>query len=278
MIHVKKDLSKVPDKLTKKKADFENTIINKKYSKESYKVVQKDLIDLYHDKCAYCETSLKNNFRAVEHYRPKGSDVDSKCDASYGYYWLALSWSNLVLSCSYCNSNKGCCFDIKNQSKRIAYKNECFKDLHTITKQYNEQEKPLLFHPEIDNPEEFISFDTNSKIKLTDERVKYIVKICKLNRDDLIELRYPILKTFKDNLIEIFNDIRYDKELSSQQKLNSFKREIINFSKKANDNKSDFLAWRKFILKNYQTFLFHPTESNYNTIIKLAFLKFLPKK
>lgn len=278
MIQIEKDLSKVPVKLANKKTDFNKTVANKKYEGESYKVVQKDLIDLYNDKCGYCETSLKNNFRAVEHYRPKDNNLNiKKCDASYAYYWLALSWSNLILSCSYCNSNKGSCFDIINKSKRVSYNNETFEITHSITEQYNKEEEPLLFHPEIDKLEGLILFDTSGKIELTSERVKYTVETCKLNRDDLIELRYPILKTFKDNLTDIYNDIKDDKKLTFQQKLNHFKREIVNFSKLANDDKSDFLVWRKYILKNYQTFVFHPTNKIFNAILRLAFLKFLPK-
>lgn len=278
MIHIEKDLSKVPVALTNKKTDFENAVTNKKYKGESYNVVQQDLIDLYNDKCGYCETLLKNNFRAVEHYRPKNNNPKvSKCDASYGYYWLALSWSNLILSCSYCNSFKGSCFNIKNQSKRVSYKNETFEEIHLITEQYNKEEEPLLLHPEIDNPEDLISFDTNAEVKLTSKRVKYTVETCNLNRKDLIELRYPILKSFKDNLMDIYNDIKDDKELTFQQKLNHFKREIISFSKLANNDKSNFLAWRRYILKNYQIFLFHPTNKNFNAILKLVFLKFIPK-
>jgi uncharacterized protein (TIGR02646 family) len=272
MIHITKDLSKVPTKLTDKKTDFENAITSKKYQKESYKVVQKNLIDLYNDKCAYCETSLKNNFRAVEHYRPKNSNVKifRKCDTTHGYYWLALSWSNLVLSCSYCNSYKGCCFDIKNTAKRVGFNNETFETIHAITKQYNKDEEPLLIHPEIDKPEAFIAFDINGKIKKNNPRISYTVDICKLNRDDLIELRMTILNEFRKKLNTSFNTF----EASKSRNLISFQAGIKDFFCGANSNKSSFTAWRRYILKNHKQFLFKDDNEHFNTIVELALFKY----
>ncbi|HEX8830952.1 MAG TPA: hypothetical protein VF705_07300 [Longimicrobium sp.] len=60
------------------------------------------LDDLFHGKCAYCETPyLAADARDVEHYRPKGGV--SECDGHPGYWWLAAVWRNLLPSCPPCN-------------------------------------------------------------------------------------------------------------------------------------------------------------------------------
>ncbi len=58
-----------------------------------YEDIKEKLINIYNDKCAYCES--KERRLQVEHFRPKSK-----------YYWLAYSWDNLLLSCSACNSKK----------------------------------------------------------------------------------------------------------------------------------------------------------------------------
>ena len=60
------------------------------------------LFELFHAKCAYCESKpLATESGDVEHYRPKGK-VDE--DESHpGYYWLAYDETNLLPSCESCN-------------------------------------------------------------------------------------------------------------------------------------------------------------------------------
>lgn len=270
MIFVFKDISQVPTVLAKREKDFTTSISKMKYTGDSYKVVKDELIKIYHDKCAYCETILKNNLRAVEHYRPKNSANLKKCDASFGYYWLALSWSNLLLSCTYCNSNKNSCFDTDNQSNRVSYNNEKFEKIHQLTVKYNEQEKPLLIHPEIDNPEKFICFDHKGEVSSKNKRMSKTIEICKLNRDDLIDLRMTILNEFRKKLKTSFNAF----EASKTRNLVFFQAEIEDFFCKANSNKSSFTAWRRYILKHYKQFLFKDDNERFNTIIELALFKY----
>jgi hypothetical protein len=60
------------------------------------------LDDLYHEKCAYCESIYRAvDVRDVEHFRPKGGVKESPTHP--GYWWLASEWSNLLPSCPPCN-------------------------------------------------------------------------------------------------------------------------------------------------------------------------------
>lgn len=78
------------------------------YPFEAYKAedVKLALRNLFHGKCAYCESAIEATQPTdVEHYRPKGGVQDRK--AHPGYWWLAMRWSNLLPSCIDCNRRRG---------------------------------------------------------------------------------------------------------------------------------------------------------------------------
>lgn len=67
--------------------------------------VKRALDEIFHGKCAYCESFYaKTQPVDVEHYRPKGK-VDDAGDHR-GYWWLAMDWENLVPSCIDCNRKR----------------------------------------------------------------------------------------------------------------------------------------------------------------------------
>jgi hypothetical protein len=61
----------------------------------------------FFDKCAYCESRYATTAPVdVEHYRPKGR-VKEEGPAYTGYWWLAMSWDNLLPACIFCNRHNG---------------------------------------------------------------------------------------------------------------------------------------------------------------------------
>ena len=61
---------------------------------------------LFHGKCAYCESRVSGTQPTdIEHFRPKGGVQENA--AHPGYWWLAMSWSNLLPSCIDCNRRRG---------------------------------------------------------------------------------------------------------------------------------------------------------------------------
>jgi len=67
--------------------------------------VRAALEKLFADKCAYCETKGVAGFEwDVEHFRPKGRVAEDQHHP--GYYWLAYTWTNLYLSCTFCNQRR----------------------------------------------------------------------------------------------------------------------------------------------------------------------------
>lgn len=59
--------------------------------------VREALWEMCNGKCAYCERQLDDSDAHIEHYRPK---------ANPQYRHLAFEWTNLLLSCSTCNSSR----------------------------------------------------------------------------------------------------------------------------------------------------------------------------
>lgn len=74
---------------------------------KSYKAdeVKRRLEELFHGKCAYCESFYASQAPVdVEHYRPKGS-VEGEPNHP-GYWWLGMEWTNLLPSCLDCNRRR----------------------------------------------------------------------------------------------------------------------------------------------------------------------------
>jgi len=176
MRFVKKEFDKPPEKLQKCAARYRDKLLTEKkkhrFKKSCYNAAaKKELLGLYFGKCAYCETKIEVGFYScIDHYRPKSI-----------YYWLAYEWSNLLPTCFKCNTLKSNRFDIEGE--RVVFSEDAFlADSHALL-----NERPLLIHPEINNPEDFLCFDRDGGIiaKSNHSKGKYTVDILNLNRDKL---------------------------------------------------------------------------------------------
>lgn len=125
------------------------------YGKED---VRQQLMDDQYKKCAYCEKTIEDEQRHVDHYRPKSL-----------YYELAFTWDNLVGACWACNKDKHDHFPLDDESKR-----------------FTEREIPLLINPYIDDPSEYIAFHeevavpkkglTGMKLKKAQKTIELLLK------------------------------------------------------------------------------------------------------
>ena len=73
--------------------------------------VKAALEQLFHGKCAYCESRYAGTQPLdVEHWRPKAAVVQRRPDGTReslpGYFWLAATWTNLFPSCTDCNRER----------------------------------------------------------------------------------------------------------------------------------------------------------------------------
>ena len=273
MISVKKDFENIPFPLSKEHCEDgrqrrtattnenkrKELIKNQEYIDTStyndrykHNEIKTRLVGIYNGKCAFCEQ--KEELMHVEHYRPKQK-----------YYWLFLSWDNLLLACAKCNGNKSTHFPIENTTV-IAPKNDCsdldLSKINHFCKEYDDLEQPLLLNPEQEKDLHFrFSFDRNGVIYSAnplDKKAKQTIATIELDRDYLNIKRKKIINDFENNI--------KDRVVKNKGELKrSIMHEIKMLKQKANFEKSDedFLTFRNYILK----------EGIINEVIKIALAK-----
>lgn len=201
-----------------------------------HKDIKDALMTLYHGKCAYCETYDPSPH--IEHYRPKRG----------GYYWLAYSWDNLIISCSQCNTKKGNQLPIMGQKASFLGTAEELAQINTLSEEYDRTENPLLLMPErmpveIENIWEF---NQDGSIVLNNSRIRKSCEVYGLNREELCKRR----KKIWDELINCITDcVAMAKgDISKLQEL--LNTHLDSFKRGAADETNDYLAFRRYVLKS----------------------------
>jgi uncharacterized protein (TIGR02646 family) len=192
MIKIYKDYDRVPEILTSKDVQEKRKQALKegyrhKFSTHYYdhETVRQKLEEIYHNKCAYCESAGSNSSLKVEHYRPKSK-----------YYWLAYEWSNLLLICNACSVKKLDRFPVHGARVERPQDNrsEWRADSASLM-----AEKPLLLNPESDDPADHLVFLPDGSIAEKDGSVrgKETIEICDLNRRPLILARRAVIEKYR---------------------------------------------------------------------------------
>jgi uncharacterized protein (TIGR02646 family) len=128
------------------------------WNKYSKPYVKRALQEMFHDKCAYCESKITHvSYPHIEHYRPKRQ-----------YPHLTFCWENFLLACGMCNGP--------------TYKGDRFP------LQDEDDNKPLLLNPCDDDPAPHIRFEQARVVPLS-ERGYITRELLGLNRDELFERR-----------------------------------------------------------------------------------------
>jgi len=187
MISVKKNFNEVPEILRSELAEkairqlleLKKVIERKENRYDIHQTVKQSLHEIYHGKCAYCESYIEVTTLNVEHYRPISK-----------YYWLRYEWSHLLPLCNACHHARPAHFPIEGtpvdspQQSRL----EWHADSHSFL-----AEKPLLLNPEIDHPEQYLQFDTNGRIYPKEglsthqtKRAETTIQVFNLNRQPLV--------------------------------------------------------------------------------------------
>ena len=159
--------------------------------------VRQQLMDDQYKKCAYCEKTIEDEQRHVDHYRPKSL-----------YHDLAFTWDNLVGACWACNKDKSNQFPLDDESKR-----------------FTEGEIPLLINPYIEDPSEYIAFHeeeavpkkgiTGLKLKKAEKTIELLLK-----RDTLRNrrrARWKIIEEAQKRLADKPMELQSILELLSQK-------------------------------------------------------------
>lgn len=191
--------------------------------------VKHTLLQAQHDKCCYCEAKFgATSYGAVEHFRPKRTVQQGQgLNREYpGYYWLAYSWSNLLVSCERCNtSHKRSLFPLANPEMRARCHDD---DVDT--------EDPLFVDPAREDPRRHIRFRGPAVEPLT-ERGRATILGLGLRRSGLEEerrKRLDILKTFR-LILESGGELGRDEVERVSQHLEAAVRSEAEYSAMARD-------------------------------------------
>lgn len=165
---------KVVDKFEKgEETEFQKTV---------WSQLKAHLFELFHGKCAYCESeTLHVTSGDVDHYRPKKKVTEDPMHP--GYYWLAYDKNNLLPSCERCNRAGGKMNQFPVRGFR-AHRREELDD-----------EEPLLLNPYNHNPADHLKFPPAEdgtyfgNVVGTTEIGKKSVEVYNLNRLELVEKR-----------------------------------------------------------------------------------------
>lgn len=157
------------------------------------KSVKAALVRAQHGKCAFCESEfLHVGYGDVEHFRPKAACRQSATDKLKrpGYFWLAYAWDNLLFSCQLCNQKfKRNLFPLREPKRR------CRNPSGNI-----HRERPLLVHPEHDEPSGFLRFvgeTVKGRRGGGATRGRITIDTFGLNRDELRGKRMKVLERLR---------------------------------------------------------------------------------
>ncbi|MGO4117696.1 AAA family ATPase [Rhizobium ruizarguesonis] len=157
--------------------------------------VKQALQDLFHGKCAYCETPLAATSPGdISLYRPKrGIIAGNGSHLPLHYWWIANEWSNLYLSCAECNRvsyrGEGVTKTRSGKGGHFPLKDEQFRAKILTPVDDLEAERPLLLDPCNDDVESILIFSKDGLVSSTDERGLTTIEILGLNRPGLVEAR-----------------------------------------------------------------------------------------
>jgi uncharacterized protein (TIGR02646 family) len=224
-----KPTDSIPEKLLNKVTNCSQEV-----SWTSPKEVKQKLIQLYHQKCAYCEQSVE--YLEIEHFRPQKK-----------YPWLTYSWDNLLPVCRACNGAKSMQFPIENEP--VSCNETDLANIHFLTPQYNRIEGALLLHPEYDEEVEhgwiFNIVGEIAENQISNKKILTAIRTCKLNRQTLVEQRNRVVKELVEKLRDIIHRNHSDKEKAKRD----IYSEIDFFIKKSQQDRTDFTIFRKYIIK-----------------------------
>ena len=134
---------------------------------------------LFHHKCAYCETPLRDTFVNLDHFRPRNGalGLDGSFSADH-YWWLAFEWPNCFPICQLCDSAKSQRFPVaKSRINRGR--------IPSLLR----AEQALLLDPGRDEPEKHLVFGRSGLVSSSTSVGQCTIEVLALNREPLVQER-----------------------------------------------------------------------------------------
>lgn len=220
------------------------------------------LKNVFHDKCAYCETRETRAPYHAEHFRPKGLitikidgkkrqqtgtavDENGNTIKHPGYFWLAYNWVNLLPSCNYCNTAQGkknqfpvgkthLAVTRLTQEQVVALRQRLIQsktrnDIYYLQPEdLDAFEDRLLLHPYLDNPLDHLVFGEFGVVTAREgsEKGKHSIKVYNLDAGSLEAERQ---KAQDDALDDYSSEIGRGKRISKADRIKAAKAMITGY-------------------------------------------------
>lgn len=156
MIYVRRDPTKIPEKLLKVAARAQEDLMKLpssdriafiKKKSHIWRAFAQYLAQMSYGKCWYSESNDPQSFFDVDHFRPKGEAIRDEGQKDEGYPWLAFDWMNFRYSAQRSNrlntndasgetEGKGSWFPLLPGSKKATWDDRC-----------ESEEKAILLDP-----------------------------------------------------------------------------------------------------------------------------------
>ncbi|MEO1542820.1 MAG: hypothetical protein AAFR75_02225 [Pseudomonadota bacterium] len=240
----------------------------------SHETVREALKEMFHGKCAYCESKIAGSSQTdIEHYRPKGSV--SEFSDHPGYWWLAMVWDNLVLSCMHCNQSRRQLSLDPNMTEEEIKEAIIANDLQTTGKlnQFPTRdsiwvtepdgdlsiEQPLLIDPTLRDPETLFEWSGIDQFALVsanggDDCAEATIAALGLNRRWLCEQRMArwirLSAMFEDVRTAIDSMIEASTEEVASAHLEAAERDIDKLLREADDRTEHAAMARSFLAQS----------------------------
>lgn len=170
-----------------------------------------------HQLCAYCESPEQRRRNDVEHFRPKArADRGPHHTQTWGYWWLAWRWENLLFACRNCNQSLRDAKGSRGKVDRfpLAQGSGVLVPPQDPFGAHAHVEKPLLLDPSCDDAIDHIEF---RRITLPGGEHRWTpfprnqslrgrtsIHVLALDRDDLLELYNRHVECVVEPAVETF--------------------------------------------------------------------------
>ncbi|WPN23948.1 AAA family ATPase [Pseudomonas marginalis] len=144
---------------------------------------------IFHDKCAFCETQLKDTGNIL-HLRPLRFGGEDDMGHDDYYLWLAFEWRNIFYACPSC---------IKAKAERFPVEGDRGDFLATFDS-ISKTERALLIDPTTEDPNKHLYYLTDGRIIPLTKKGLATVEVFHLNRGDLCSERREHIHYFLDML------------------------------------------------------------------------------
>jgi uncharacterized protein (TIGR02646 family) len=189
---------------TRAESDGPHHVVTDHYKTAHLRAV---LVELFNNKCAYCETpNLNQSDWNVDHFRPKGRV--SEDDEHPGYYWLAYEWTNLYPACVFCNQRR---IDRPTYADQTSGPSKGKLDQFPLEPgslrasshhDADVEERPAILDPCVDEPERHLSFKVEGTVHALDASPKGdpSIEVFALDRQTLTKCRKDFLTKLATNV------------------------------------------------------------------------------